>query len=382
MSQNLRITYLAGFLFTIPLAITSYVNSSMLEQYIDKNYVGLVFAFASILGVIGMLELPKALTRYGARNISIYIGLISCLSLILIAYSKIDFIVITSFVLFFISNYFLLSTLDIFIEDFSPKKSIGKLRGLFISITSISWVLSQIISGSIIARSSFTGIYLFASLFMLLVSIVFATNLKKFKDPIYNKVKIIKTFLTFWKDKDLLKIYLINFILKFFYSWMVIYGTIYLHENIGFSWQEIGTIFAIMLTPFVFLSYPLGLLSDKIGEKKILIYGFLFAIFAVILIPFIEIKSLALFALILFISRIGAATIEVMSESYFFKKIKEEEADEVEFFRNTGPLSFMIGPILATIFLQFIPSFSYLFFILGTILMAGLLISFRLRDIK
>lgn len=382
MSQNLRITYLAGFLFTIPLAITSYVNSSMLEQYIDKNYVGLVFAFASILAVIGMLELPKALTRYGARNISIYIGLISCLSLILIAYSKIDFIVITSFVLFFISNYFLLSTLDIFIEDFSPKKSIGKLRGLFISITSISWVLSQIISGSIIARSSFTGIYLFASLFMLLVSIVFATNLKKFKDPIYNKVKIIRTFLTFWKDKDLLKIYLINFILKFFYSWMVIYGTIYLHENIGFSWQEIGTIFAIMLTPFVFLSYPLGLLSDKIGEKKILIYGFLFAIFAVILIPFIEIKSIALFALILFISRIGAATIEVMSESYFFKKIKEEEADEVEFFRNTGPLSFMIGPILATIFLQFIPSFSYLFFILGTILMTGLLISFRLRDIK
>ncbi len=382
MSQNLRITYLAGFLFTIPLAITSYVNSSMLEQYIDKNYVGLVFAFASILAVIGMLELPKALTRYGARNISIYIGLISCLSLILIAYSKIDFIVIASFVLFFISNYFLLSTLDIFIEDFSPKKSIGKLRGLFISITSISWVLSQIISGSIIARSSFTGIYLFASLFMLLVSIVFATNLKKFKDPIYNKVKIIKTFLTFWKDKDLLKIYLINFILKFFYSWMVIYGTIYLHENIGFSWQEIGTIFAIMLTPFVFLSYPLGLLSDKIGEKKILIYGFLFAIFAVILIPFIEIKSLTLFALILFISRIGAATIEVMSESYFFKKIKEEEADEVEFFRNTGPLSFMIGPILATIFLQFIPSFSYLFFILGTILMTGLLISFRLRDIK
>jgi MFS-type transporter involved in bile tolerance (Atg22 family) len=71
-----------------------------------------------------------------------------------------------------------------------------------------------------------------------------------------------------------------------------------------------------------------------------------------------------------------------MSESYFFKKVKEEEADEIEFFRNTGPLSFIIGPIIATIALQFIPDFSYLFFILGAILMIGLIISLRLRDVK
>lgn len=382
MNKNLGITYLAGFLFTIPLAITSYVNSSMLEQYINKNYVGLIFAFASIIAVISMLELPKALTKYGARNISIYTGILSFFSLIFIAYSNIDFLVIGSFVLFFILNYFLINTLDVFVENFSSRRDIGKWRGLFLSITSISWVLSQVISGSIIARSSFAGIYLFASLFMLLVATVFATNLKKFKDPIYNKVEILKTLKIFWKDKDLLKIYLINFILKFFYSWMIIYTTIYLHENIGFSWQEIGSIFAIMLTPFVFLSYPLGKLSDKIGEKKLLIYGFLFTTISVLAIPFITIKSLIIFAFILFLSRIGAATIEVMSESYFFKKVEEKDVDEVAFFRNTGPLSFIIGPILATIFLQFIPSFSYLFFILGVVLLIGILISMRIKDIK
>ncbi len=217
---------------------------------------------------------------------------------------------------------------------------------------------------------------------MILVVFLFANNFQKFKDRIYNKVQITNTIKTFWQDRDLLKIYLVNFILKFFFSWMVIYSTIYLHENIGFSWQEIGFIFAIMLTPFVFLSYPLGKLSDKIGEKKLLIYGFIFTIIATLLIPLIKVKILWVFAFVLFLSRVGASTIEIMSESYFFKKINEEDADEMAFFRNTGPMSFLVAPFLATIFLLFIPSFEYLFYILGAILMLGLFISMRIEDIK
>lgn len=382
MSKNLNLIYLTSFLFTLPLALTSYINSSLLEQYIDKNYVGLVYVFASILTILGMLELPKILSKYGNRKVSIYASIVSFFSLILVAFSKIDFLSIIGFVLYFISNYFLIATLDIFIEHFSKNKNIGKFRGLYLSITSIAWVLSQVISGSIIARSSFLGIYLFSSFFMILVVFLFTNNFQNFKDRIYNKVQISKTIKTFWRDEGLLKIYLVNFILKFFFSWMVIYSTIYLHENIGFSWQEIGFIFAIMLTPFVFLSYPLGKLSDKIGEKKLLIYGFIFTIFATLLIPLIKVKIIWIFILILFLSRIGASTIETMSESYFFKKINEEDADEMAFFRNTGPMSFLIAPLFATIFLLFIPSFEYLFYILGAILMLGLFISLRIRDIK
>lgn len=382
MNKNLGITYLAGFIFTIPLALTSYINSSMLEKYISKNYVGLIFSFASIIAILVIHNLPHFLNKYGNKKIAIYASLIAFLSLIFVAFIEIDFIVILAFVVYFVFNYIIVSNLDVFVEHFSSNKNIGKWRGLYLSITSLAWVVSQIISGSIIAKSSFLGIYLFASLFLMLLSIIFFTNFNKFKDLKYHEVKMSETIKFFLRNKDLLKIYLVNLILKFFYSWMIIYTTIYLHESLNFSWQEIGTIFAIMLTPFVFLSYPLGRLSDKMGEKKILIYGFLFAILAVILIPFIQIKSLYLFASILFISRIGAATIEVMSESYFFKKVKEEQAPEIAFFRNTGPVSFIIGPIIATIALQFIPDLSYLFFILGAILMIGLLISLRLRDVK
>jgi len=382
MNKNIRIIYLAGFLFTIPLALTSYINSSLLEVYINKNYVGLIYIFASLITVLGMLEMPKFLTRFGVRKAAIIWSSISFISLIFLAFSKTSILIVPAFIVYFITNFFLIAIIDIFFEDLSSKKNIGKFRGLYLSIVSISWVLAQFISGSIIAKSSFLGIYLFAALFIVLVGILFITNLHNFIDPKYKKVAIKKTLLTFWRNKDLSKIYLISLILKFFYSWMIVYMTIYLFENIGFSFKEIGAIYAIMLTPFVFLSYPLGKLSDKIGEKKMLSYGFMFIAFATLTIPFLKDNIVWLFATVLFLSRIGAATIDIMSESYFFKNINETDVDEIAFFRNTGPLSFIIGPALATICLLFIPNFSYLFFILGAILMIGLLISFRLRDIK
>ena len=238
------------------------------------------------------------------------------------------------------------------------------------------------ISGSIIAKSSFQGIYLLSALFMALVCIIFTLFLHDFKDPEYKEVSILKTVSFFWQKKDYLKIYFISLILKFFYAWMIIYTPIYLHEYIGFDWIQIGVIFSLMLLPFVILEFPLGKLSDGIGEKKMLLIGFLIISISTLMIPLFTIKSLFFWALILFITRIGAATIEIMSESHFFKSTKEENADILSFFRNTNPLSYIIAPLLAIPILLLMPSFQYLFYVLGVIMLCGFLISLRLRDVK
>jgi len=92
--------------------------------------------------------------------------------------------------------------------------------------------------------------------------------------------------------------------------------------------------------------------------------------------------SLLLLALVLFFTRVGAATVEVMSESYFFKVVNEENADEISFFRNTPSVSYIIAPLIAVPALFLIPSFKYLFFVLGAILVIGFLITLRLKDVK
>jgi len=382
MKHSRKIIYLASFLFSIPVAITTYINSSFLEIYINTNYIAVIYVVASLATIIGLLEMPRILTRLGNRKTSALFSIVTFFSLIFMAFGKMEFVVIPAFIIYFVATNCILATLDIFMEDFSKSRAIGRFRGFYLMIVSSAWVIAQLVSGSIITKSSYTGIYLFSAGFMVLVSFIFVLFLQDFEDPKYKKVPIKRTIKFFIQNKHISKIYLINFILRFFYAWMIIYTPIYLHEYIGFTWNQIGVIFTVMLLPFVLLEFPLGKLSDKIGEKKMLLIGFSIIAFFTTTIPLLHTSELWLWASILFLTRVGAATIEVMSETYFFKSVSVENADAISFFRNTAPFSFVVAPLVAIPILLLIPTFQYLFFALGAVLLLGLLITLRLKDVR
>ena len=380
--HNRKIIYLAGFLFYTALALTSYINSSFLEQFINKDYLGFVYTAASLVTILELFQMPKLLQYFGNRRTILVSTFSTFIALLLLSLGNSSIIIIPAFILYFTSIGLVISSLDVFIEDFSEKDSIGSFRGFYLMIISLAWVVSQLISGSIINKSSFEGIYLLSAGFVLLVIFVFSATLHKFKDPIYTRVSVLKTIKTFIRNKNISKIYLTNFILQFFYAWMVIYTPIYLHEYMHFPWDKIGLIFSIMLLPFVLLPFPLGKISDKIGEKKMLIVGFLIIAISVFIIPFINESIFYVWALILFSTRLGAATVETMNEAYFFKIITEKNADEISFFRNASSVAYIIAPFFASMMLISIPTFKYLYFVLCAIVLIGLLVSLRLRDVR
>lgn len=382
MRHHRRIIYLAGFLFSLPIALTTYINSSFLEVYVNKYYISLLYVIASIITIVGLTEMPKILTRFGNRKTVLTLTLIAFFSLITLGTSANAPMAVISFILYLSSFNLIFFSLDIFIEDFSKNSETGSIRGMYLTIANSAWILSQVISGSIIAKSAFQGIYFLSALFTILASTIFILFMHDFIDPKYKKVSIIKISISFIKNRNISRIYLINLVLKFFYAWMIIYAPIYLHQHLDFTWSQIGIIFSIMLLPFVILEYPLGKLSDKIGEKKMLLIGFAIMSISTLTIPLVKINILWLWAGILFLTRVGAATVDVMCESYFFKSVDKENAGLISFFRNTSPLSYIIAPILAIPILFFVPSFKYIFFVLGAVTLGGLLISARLKDIK
>lgn len=380
MKKKRYIIYLAGFLFSIPVALTSYINSSLLEGFISANMVSALYISAAILTIIGLTEMPKVLKRFGNYRSTLALSILAFISLLFLAFAKSANLIAIFFVIYFLTTNFIVTTLDIFIEDLTNGKKVGRARGIYLTVINSAWVVAQLISGSIIAKSSFMGIYLIGSLFMLLVGIILIFFFKNFQDPEYKKFAVIKTMKFFIKNKNISKIYLINLILKFFFAWMIIYTPIYLHNYIGFDWASIGIIFTIMLLPFVLLEFPLGKLSDSIGERKILFLAFIISAIFTLIIPFVGQMNLYLWAFILFMTRVGAASIEVMSDSYFFRLVNEENADEITFFRNTTALSFILAPLAAIGVLTFTPSFKFIFFTLGAILLTGAYLALRLKD--
>ena len=166
MKHNRKIIYLAGFLFSIPMALTSYINSSFLESYVSEFYVGIIYVIASIITIWSLLKMPKIVARLGNKLTIILFSFLIFLSFILLAFGNTVSIIIPAFILYFISINFIIASLDIFIEDFSKNSPVGSLRGFYLMVINFAWVIAQIISGSIIDKSSFLGIYLFSAGFI------------------------------------------------------------------------------------------------------------------------------------------------------------------------------------------------------------------------
>jgi len=273
---------------------------------------------------------------------------------------------------------------DIFLESFSADKSTGRIRGMYLTSVNLAWALSPFISGLILINNEYWKIYL-ASFFLLApMVIILVMNLKGFKDSKYETFDVWETLKVVYKNKNLFNIFSANFMLAFFYSWMTIYTPLYLYKNIGFSWGEIGIIFSIMLLPFVLVQFPLGRLADKkLGEKEILTVGFIIAAISTGVISFISSNNIFLWAAILFITRIGASAIEIMCDTYFFKKVNNSDVNIIGLYRMNSPLAYILAPFLATIVFTFTSfDIKYIFLVLGLVMFVGLKFSLSLQDTK
>ena len=372
---------LIGFIYTLHVTLPVYVNSSFLEQFTSKANVGLLYTFGAIIEIVGLLFIEKILERFGNYKTILYLIVIQ---MVLSAG------LITANSAVAVSIFFILSTmvipligicLDIFLEARSDSKHTGGVRGLYLTIINVAWVLAPLIGGILIFGNEYRFVYGAAFAILILLLYLVHKNLAGFKDPDYGHFPLRQTFLYILQRKDYTKLFTANIILNVFYSWMVIYSPIYLHDHMGFAWDKISIIFTIMLLPFVIFQLPAGRLADEgWGEKKLMSLGFIIMGISCIALAFLTSTSIFAWALLLFVTRIGASIAEAMIEVYFFKKVKPGDSDVLGMFRVTRPISYIIAPIITAIGL-FYTTDSNLFIILGLIVLLGLRYSLTLRDL-
>jgi MFS family permease len=363
---------LAGFLYSLPGALAAYVNSSFISSFTGEKFVGIIYVLGAIASILTLLIAPKILSKIGGYKFLFLVSFLYTLTFLMLAFALNIWIVIIVFILFFSMNTMMIFSLDELLKIFSEDKSTGKIRGTYIVLSNLAWVLSQVAFATFLGGFNFRHIYLISFIVMMIFLLVSFYNLRKIPDPNYDRKNIIKYVGDYFKNKSLFRAYSLTFLLQFFYCWMVIYTPIYLSAHLHFSWQEIGIIFTIMLTPFLFVPINLGKYADKIGERKILMFGFTIAALSTLSLFFITEHSIFIWASLLFVTRIGASTIESMSDVYFFKHIKPENDEFVGIYRSASPSAYIIAPLIALIMFYLVPSFNYIFLVLGTLLLYGI----------
>jgi len=352
-------------------------------QFLDEKNIGILYTIGSILAIICLTFTPKLLRKIGNYQMIIGLSLINIISLIILAFNKNTYILIPTFIIYLALYSIIYLNSDILLENQSSDSNTGNIRGLYLSISNIAWVASPFIVGLLLTNGDYWKVYGLASLaifpFIILMSIFF----RKFKDPIYMDTPFLKTFKKLKRQKNIYRIFIVRTFLQLFYSWMVIYTPIYLHKYIGLDWKIIGTIFSIMLLPFLLFQIPLGILADKrFGEKEILNSGLILIAITTSILSFVSPNSTWwTWAIILFLTRTGASTVEIMTESYFFKKVDEKDADIISFFRMARPIAYVFGPALASLTI-FLVSFQYIFLVLGVIMLSFLKILSSIKDTR
>lgn len=371
--KKLKSVYWAGFLLAIHLASTSYINSSLLSRFVSGNALDILYVVGSLLSLISLLLAPLFLRKYGSLLTILFFATFKLLATFGLAIADKANLIIPFFLINISTDSILYLCLDVNLEkETKAENTTGGKRGIFLTVQNFAWVLAPLALVFLATQKSFSKVYLLSglALFVFLVTVILVFN--NVKEENKTESKMLPALKQLARGGDLSRIIWSQFILNFFYSWMIIYLPLLLNVELGFGWNKIGIMFVVMLLPFILLELPAGILSDKkIGEKEILVFGFLVMFLSTLAIPSLGYASLTIWALALFATRVGASLVEISSESYFFKHVKDEDTGIMSVFRIVKPVSYMIAPLIAMPVIYFF-SYSTSFYFLAFFVLTGL----------
>jgi len=375
--------YFAIFTLAMHYAVTLYINSSFLKEFVGESRVGLVYTALSLVSICALALIAPAFRRFGHYRVTSLMMFFSVVALFLLAQTSSVIEILPLFILIHSISILTKYSLDLYLEEFSDDAETGWLRGVALTIMNVAVAIAPTLAALLIVNETdFSLVFIASAIFMMFTLAITTHKLSHIEPRVYLETAIGESLLMAWRDKNIWAALMTQFLLQVFYSIIVIYAPIFLRFHIGFSWLEVGMMTSIALISFIILQLPLGWLADKFyGEKEFLVGSFVTLAGTSVLMAYLGSASFAIWAALLFCGRIGAATLEVMSETYFFKQVRDGDAGVISLFRNAQPVAYVITPLLASGFLAFF-DFRFIFLALGVVMLSGLYWCARLTDTK
>lgn len=370
---------LISFFLGFSQAVLLYVMSTYFKEASgSENVSGFYFiAYAILLFVL--LNLHKMTRKLGKTSIFMVILALKIVSLVFLANSHPSNLGIFLLMLYVIFSGLEWVSLDTILESFSCDKESGRIRGMHLTILNAGFLIGPFISTWLLGRFDFSGIFVFLLIFNILVFFFALLKLRDTNGKSVVDISILALLRKVVKRKNVMAIYYISLALEFFFALMVIYVPIYLID-LGLNWSQIGIIFTVMLLPFVLLQYPVGFLADKkMGEKKLLILALFIMALSALLAYFTTSTSVLVWSLVMLGTRIGAAMVEILRDSYFYKRIDGDDVDLINFFRTAMPVGYILAAVTSFVLLLFLP-LSSIFVLLALVVFSALIPAYHLAE--
>lgn len=377
--SKVRIIGMLSFFMGFSGAMLAYVMSTYFSEAIGGDDVGFFYLIAYSVVLIFLLNLHKLIRKFGKSFIyqTSFIAKIILLSLLVTLPISVTGGWIM--VLYIIFSGISWVALDGILEAFSRDSESGRIRGSHLAIMNTGFIVGPLLSSQILDKFGFTGIFLIILIIHIIVLSIALFTLRGTSHKFAESISVGGLLRKVSKRRNVLRIYYISFVLEAFYALMVAYVPIYLLGK-GFSWEQLGIAFTIMLIPFVIVQYPVGIIADKkMGEKEILIVAILIMAFSTLAFFISDPVDIFIWTVILFFTRVGASLIEVLRESYFYKRIDGTDIDVISFFKTAKSVAHIVAMFIASLIL-FFAGINYVFLLVALISFTALYPAFKLVD--
>lgn len=370
-----------SFALGFQAALIAYVTSTYLKENTGMGSVGFFYFLAYAASLFVLLHTHHLVKQYGKSNIYLlFMGLKLCsLYGVAIFSHSIAGSIFALLVLF--SGQLMWTALDIIIESFSKDSVTGTIRGKHLAITNAGWLFAPALAARLAEGGGYRWVFLISAVFVTAVFLVSLRYLRNINHNIKKDLCLMDVLRKIFRRSNVAKIYYVSLTLEVFYAVMVVYTPIYL-LSLGYDWIAIGKIFTVMLVPFVILQYPIGVIADrKTGEKEWMMVAMVLMGIFTAFVAFMGKATIISWMVILFFTRIGAAIIEVLRDSYFYKQIQPSDVDLIDFFRTTRSISYIIATAACTVLIFFI-ELPMLFLVLAVFVLIALVPMYNMKDTR
>jgi MFS family permease len=378
---KLRLITFISFLLGFSQSLLVYIESSYFKLSLGNENVSVFYFLAYGISLFGLLNMHKIIHRLGKSTTFFFFFFLQIVAMAVLTMVPPSVFGIVLLMINIITAYLMYVILDIIMESYSEDKKSGRIRGLHLMIISAGFMLGPIISTKILEKYDYSGLFFFSMIISMVIFIIALVGLRGGNSKFNGNITVRDLVKKIFVNKDLMRIYWVSFVLEFFYALMTVYTPLYLLD-LGMTWGQIGIIFTIMLIPFILVDYPVGVIADKkLGEKEMIIFALLVMAISTFSIFFIKSNSIIVWGTVLFLTRVGAAMVETLRDSYFYKRIDGDDMDIISFFRTSKSVGFIAATAISAMLLVIFP-IKAMFLFLTVVIVLALYPAFTLVDNK
>jgi MFS family permease len=369
-------------LITLSLSLIDTIWAIYLYQFVpNDSFVGLTSALFTIISLMGFVFLIPFIERFDKVKLFELTLFLTSICYIIFAISSNFWMILLLGLILALIAVIRIDCFGIIVNDASKREELAKNEGIIYTIANFGWLVGPLIAAPLSEKFNISLIFILSAFFILFAFVSYKFLHIGVRKRISKKTdgNFWKNLQTFFKDKDLLKNYIISGNGSIWWSFTFIYIPLYMFEK-GFSISHIGYFLFIIILPLILFEYWFTNLADKIKYQKIFILGNILP--AVVLVLCFFISNVYLQLILVALGSIGIAMTESSSEAYFFLVAPKKHLEKYYSVYNTALDVFaFIGKVFIAIILL-IFAFKFAFLFLALIFLIFALVASRIKEIS